>query len=109
MVLQSCSGTGGGIYAKLANGAARHNRARASLHTIQWPATALIEGLQRDNRTTFKLPEPDLWPQDNFRMARDAAGLQAYKTGRTCMGGSGGPPNELFRDDSLERSHSANR
>lgn len=86
MVLLSCSGTGGGIYAKLANGAARHNRARASLHTIQSPAIALIEGLQRDSNTTCNLPEPNLWSQDNFRMARDAAGLQAYKTGRTCMG-----------------------
>jgi len=30
MVLLSCSGTGGGIYAKLANGVARHNCARDS-------------------------------------------------------------------------------
>jgi hypothetical protein len=29
MVLLGCSGTGGGIYAKLANEAARHNCARA--------------------------------------------------------------------------------
>jgi hypothetical protein len=49
MVLLSCSGTGGGIYAKLANGVARHNCTRVSLPTIQWPATAPIEGLQRDN------------------------------------------------------------
>jgi hypothetical protein len=34
MVLLSCSGTGGGIYAKLANGVARHNCARASPPTI---------------------------------------------------------------------------
>ncbi len=37
MVLLSCSGTGG-IYAKLANGAARGNCARTSLPTIQWLA-----------------------------------------------------------------------
>ena len=47
MVLLSCSGTGGGIYAKLANEAARHNCAQASPTTIQRPATALIERLQK--------------------------------------------------------------
>src|ERR1700756_1246149 len=31
LVLLSCSGTGGGIYAKLANGMARHNRARHAM------------------------------------------------------------------------------
>src|SRR5260370_15700622 len=34
MVLLSCSGTGGGIYAKLANEVARHNCPRASPPTI---------------------------------------------------------------------------
>lgn len=46
MVLLNCSGTGG-IYAKLANEAARHNCARASPTTIQRPATALIERFEK--------------------------------------------------------------
>jgi hypothetical protein len=32
MVLLSCSGTGAGIYAKLANGTPRYNGARAAIH-----------------------------------------------------------------------------
>ena len=32
MVLLSCSGTGGGIYAKLANGVAQYNCAQVSPH-----------------------------------------------------------------------------
>jgi hypothetical protein len=34
MVLLSCSGTGGGIYAKLANGVAQYNCAQVSPPTI---------------------------------------------------------------------------
>jgi hypothetical protein len=59
MVLLSCSGTGG-IYANLANGAARHNCARASLPKIQSAATALIEGLQWDNSIGHSARKGDL-------------------------------------------------
>lgn len=65
MVLLSCSGTGDGIYAKLANGVARHNCASASPMRNSVACTMLIEGLQRDNdkalvkslsRATSELP-----------------------------------------------------
>jgi hypothetical protein len=36
MVLLSCSGTGGGIYAKLANGVAQYNCAQVSPPTVHW-------------------------------------------------------------------------
>src|SRR5215472_1816671 len=49
MVLLSCSGTGGGIYAKLANGAARHNCARPSPTHNSVAAMALIDGSQMNN------------------------------------------------------------
>src|SRR6267154_2458176 len=49
MVLLSCSGTGGGIHAKLANGAARHNCARASPPHNSVARHCADRGLQWDN------------------------------------------------------------
>src|ERR1700722_5840765 len=51
MVLLSCSGTGGGIYANLANQGAGHNCDRA-FPTIQWePKTAFTYGRTRAERS----------------------------------------------------------
>ena len=49
MVLLSCSGTGCGIYAKLANGGVERNCARDSPTHNSVARHCVIEGLQRDN------------------------------------------------------------
>src|SRR5271169_4845964 len=68
MVLLSCSGTGGGIYAKLANEPARHNCARASPTTIQRPATAPIERLQ--NGQSNRIPSSESLASRSLRVIR---------------------------------------
>ena len=47
MVLLSCSGTSGGIYAKLANGLGSEQLRSGLLTHNSTPAIAFIEGLQR--------------------------------------------------------------
>jgi len=48
------------------------------------------------SKRSFELPTSGLLARDNFRVARDASGLQACKTGPNMQGESGNPLISCF-------------